>query len=267
MNPKRERGMKLMDTGDFQGALDLFRQCLAEDGECDGLLYMLGQCCRLTQRHDEAVEFLTRACDLKPQPPPFYLLALGIALQVNGQYAEAERRLRQAIETDKSYVLAYNSLGMTQKMAGNPEGACKTYEAGLEVLMRNIAGQMRNDRASPILPRPPYQGEVWTETAMRGAMFLCATAGKADKIAFLPAEAALEEERKQTHQGLYWKEYESDGEVTQLFLPNYFNTFFAALCHTRDFKVLIGNLSTVLGMTGRSAEAEVFRAEAIDFPA
>jgi len=50
-----------------------------------------------------------------------------------------------------------------------------------------------------------------------------------------------------------------------LFLPNDITTFFAGLCHTGDFKALAGN-STILGMTGRSAEAIVYRAEAINFP-
>jgi len=63
-----------------------------------------------------------------------------------------------------------------------------------------------------------------------------------------------------------WEDNESEGRVVRLFFQTDINTFFAGLCHTGDFKTLVGN-STVLDMTGRSAETEAYRAEAINFPA
>jgi Tfp pilus assembly protein PilF len=66
---------------------------------------------------------------LEPRQPSV-LLALGVARQLNGEYAAAIDALRLALEIDPDFAAAYNTLAMTQKRMGANENAAHNYDEG-----------------------------------------------------------------------------------------------------------------------------------------
>jgi hypothetical protein len=77
---------------------------------------------------------------------------------------------------------------------------------------------------------------------------------------------ALEEERTEAHQGLYFTDQPSpDGKTIRLFLPNFFNTFREWLASRADYATLVGNLGAVCELMGKAEEAASYVAEAKEF--
>ena len=193
-------------------------------------------------------------------------LALGIALQLGNRLDDARQALIRAIEIDRNYALAFNSLAMTQKLAGALEKAVHNYDAGCKALARNIVAGLRNERGSLILKHHDTRGHLWLEHAMYGALHLVANQDGLSGIAWPTGESAIEEERTEKHGGLYWEDFvDAKGDSFRRFLPNYFNTFRETLRRDPTYSCLIGNRSTVLELLGRDSEAREHRDESFEF--
>jgi hypothetical protein len=104
---------------------------------------------------------------------------------------------------------------------------------------------------------------LWSEYAMFGAIFLMSLEGNIYKMAWPTGDLAIQEERDEGYDGLYWIDKPNHkGEMTRLFLPNYFNTFREHLTFDRTYHSLLRGKGSALAERGRREEAEKHFAEA-----
>lgn len=250
-----DKAIKRMQVQRFGEALPLLRRAIEADPSQWHAWYMAGQCCRFLNDIDGAIAHLGRAAELKRDEAPVFL-ALGIAHQLRSRWADAVESFRQALTIDPDYELAYNSLALTQKKAGELDTALHNYDAGAKALARRLAQALENSRNSPILKHRDTAGTLWLEYAMYAGLYLASKANGISGIAWPTGEQAMEEERTEKNAGLFWVDLPNNkGETTRLFLPNYFNTFRESLWHDGAYANLIGNRGTVLELLGRHDEA------------
>lgn len=261
----RDRAIDLMESGNYQAALESFELLIAGGDRDWLLLYMAGQCARFTNNIPLALSYLKHAAKLNQAEPQLFL-ALGIAYQLCGQLRESEDVLRKALELDTGMGSAYNSLGITQKKMGKLDLALHNFEEGINALSRRIARTMKNQRESKIFPQPDVLGTRWMQVAMNGAIYLCANDADISQLAWTTGEQAIQEARTKAHAGLFWKDSgDARGTKTRLFLPNFFNTFCAILRQEQTYGIYLGNLGSVLDLMGKPSEAEVCFSEAVEF--
>jgi tetratricopeptide (TPR) repeat protein len=260
-----ETAIELMKAQRFGEALPLLRQAIEAAPSQWNAWYMAGQCCRFLNDIDSAIAYLERAAGLE-RDEAYVFLALGIARQLRGQWNGAIEAFRQAITLDPDFELAYNSLALTQRKAGETEKAMHNYDAGGKALARRIVKSMRNSRSSPIFKHRDTVGTLWREYAIYAALYLVSSANGISGIALPSGEEAMEEERTEKNAGLYWIDLpNSTGETTRLFLPNFFNTIRESFKHEPSYANLIGNRGTVLDLLGRHDEARQHLDEATEF--
>lgn len=260
-----DRAGALMQSSRFPEALTELRQAIREDPTAWNAWYLAGQCCRFMNDIGGSIEYLSRAADLN-KTSSNVLLALGIAFQLAADWQGAVSALIRAIEIDPDYELAYNSLALTQKKAGELDKALHNYDAGAKALARRLVKAMRNSRNSPIFKHRDTEGTLWSKYVAYGALFLAEKTEGIKGVVFPTGEQAKEEERTKKHAGLYWIDLPNDkGETVRLFLPNYFNTFRESLRQDAAYSNLIGNRGTVLELLGRHNEAQQHFDEAMEF--
>lgn len=265
MEPDRELAMKLMSSNRFNEALSIFSGLIQKDRGDWSLFYMAGQCARFGGDLGQAVKLLQNARNLASEEPDVHQ-ALGIALQQTGHLNDAEQCFVKVIELDPEKELAFNSLAMTQKLLGKLEYALHNYDAGIKVHARKLARSMSNCVDNPILADPTVQGELWVEYCIYSAMYLASSQDHIKGVAWPTGEMAEREGRTHENQGYYWKDVRNrDNQFMRLFLPNFFNTFCAALIEGRTYSIMIGNRGTILQMLGRVDEAEAHFDEAEEF--
>ena len=254
----------LVDAKRYSEALERLSQLIALNPSDWEAHYLAGQCCRFLNDFSTAITYLSKASALNPGAQQIYL-ALGIAYQLKEQWLDSKNSLRQALELDPDYVLAYNSLALTQKKSGELEKAELNYDAGIKALGRVIVKSMSNDRETRILKYRGTAGQLWMGYAMNSALYLAACEEGIEGMAFPSGEMATEEERTEEHAGLYWEDRLIDGNKTRLYLPNFFNTFQDTLRTDSRYSQLLGNRGVVLEMLGRGEEASLHFNEAEEF--
>lgn len=148
MPDRRDTAMELMQTGAFLEALDLFGPLADEQPDDWSIQMMMGQCCRYSGMHEEAVAHLERADSMNPGWPPL-LLALGIALQSAGRLHEAIQALEAAVGADPHLHEAHNSLGVTYRMCGRSAEALACYERAAEVVINGHAARLMQSHSQP----------------------------------------------------------------------------------------------------------------------
>jgi len=255
---------ELVSTKRYREALERLTQLIAQNPSDWEANYWAGQCCRYLNDFSTAISYLSKASELNPGDQHIYL-SLGIAYQLKEQWLDSKNALRQALELDPDYVLAYNSLAFTQKKSGELEKAEHNYDAGLQALGRVIVKSMDNSRETEILKHRDTIGQLWTGYAMNSAMYLAASEDGIEGMAFPSGEMAIEEERTEEHGGLYWEDRLIDGKKSRLYLPNFFNTFLETLRTDTRYSQLLGNRGVVLEMLGRGEEASLHLNEAEEF--
>jgi tetratricopeptide (TPR) repeat protein len=261
----RDKAFQLIEEGNFAEALPLFRSVIEADPSDWNSVYLAGQCCRFMNDFDGAIEYLRRATELNSNEKSVWL-ALAIANQLNENWDNAIKAIKRAFKIDPDYVLAFNTLAMTQKRMGELEKADHNYNAGAEALARCILKEMSNTSDSPILTIRGSRNNLWIEYAMYAAFYIAANEDHLEAVATPNAEMAKEEERTQKHKGLFWIDQEGqDGKTFRLFLPNYFNTFHITLRRDRTYSELMGNRGLVLEMLGRQEDADKHFQEAEEF--
>jgi tetratricopeptide (TPR) repeat protein len=258
----RNLAIELMKIGDFSNARPMLERLIKDEDSNWSAYYMLGQCCRYLDDMKSAIKYLKKAARLNSTDPSIFL-ALGIAHQISKKWVEAINSFRIALELDKDYVLAYNSLALTQKQMGQLELALHNYDSGITALTRCIVKAISNSESNEILNHLNTPTNLWVDSAMFGGLYLCSLSNVIDSISWPTGEQAIEEERTKEHKGLYWVDTKtSDDKNTRLFLPNYFNTFREKLRADRIYSDLIGNKGTVLQMSDKNEEAEIHFKEA-----
>jgi tetratricopeptide (TPR) repeat protein len=262
---KRDKALGLVKLGRFGEALPLLLAVCESRPTDSNALYLIGQCHRFLGDLDDAILYLACSVGVRSDDPPVFL-ALGIALQLSGQFAEAINALARAIELDSDYALAYNSLALTQKKMDDIEKALHNYDAVAKALARGIVKAMGNDPSNPINSHRNTRASLWTEYALFGALYLASMDSRVARIAWPTGEQALEEERTRQHGGLYYTDRKAaDSGVVRLFLPNYFNTFREALLKDNIYADLMGNRGAALQVAGRDDEADQHFREAAEF--
>ena len=177
------RAQDLVRAGRYEQALPLLRRVIDQDASHGNAWYLAGQCCRFLNDIEGAVEYLTRASELSSDEPPVFL-ALGIALQQRSAWSGAISAFRRAIELNPNYFLAYNSLALTQKMAGELEKALHNYDAGAKALARAVVCEMNNSPQNRIVKHRDTVGTLWMEHAAYAAMLLASQSGELQGIAW-----------------------------------------------------------------------------------
>ncbi|MFC1681534.1 tetratricopeptide repeat protein [Pseudomonadota bacterium] len=260
-----ENAFALIQKNRFQDALRLLHQVIDQDASHWNAWYLAGQCYRFEGDLDNAVRHLSHAVKLKTDDSSVFL-ALGIVFQLRSQWGEAIDAFQRAIELDPNYANAYNSLALTQKKKGDFEKALHTYEEGVKARVRQIVVSMRNDPSSRILKHQETTGSLWIQHATYGAIYIISSDSGIDSMAWMNGKQAAEEERYETHAGLYWVDKVDNKNATvRLFLPNYFNTFLQQLAQDPTYSNLMGNRGTVLELVGREEEAQQHFDEATEF--
>jgi tetratricopeptide (TPR) repeat protein len=259
------KAFTLMKSQSYQDALSVLHSVIDHSPSNINAWYLAGQCYRYLNDFDNAVKHLATAAELKKDDPSIHL-ALGIAYQLQKNWQSAINAFKKAIELDPDQELAYNSLALTQKKAGDLEKAIHNYDAGAKALSRRIVKEMTNNRRKPILKHRDTSGQLWIEYAMNAAIQVASLEGGITEIAFPNGETAIEEERTEKHEGLYWEDVPNDkGGVTRYFLPNFFNTFIESLKIDPAYSNLIGNRGTALKELGLEDEAHAHFNEAEEF--
>ena len=248
----------------YQEALEILRPLLHASRPDWNALYLAGQCYRALEEPEVAADLLMRASRLATDNPAVFL-ALGIALQMSGHYVDSGSALGRAIVLDGDYALAYNSLAMTQKLAGDLDRSVATYDAACKALTRRIVKGFRNERTNPVAPGLAIVGTLWLEQARYGAVFLAAGDSRVSGVAWQEGPTDSETDRAR-YAGLYWDvAVDEDGRRSRVFLRNYFRTFAHTLRRDGTYAVLLGNRATVLTQLGRGRDAETHLSEAREF--
>lgn len=92
-------------AGDRGEAIALYRRAVQADPTDPKLLFRLGFLLDIAGEEDEAVEMYERACE-RPPAPINALLNLAVCYEDRGDWARAERCLRQILETDPNHTRA-----------------------------------------------------------------------------------------------------------------------------------------------------------------
>ena len=255
----RDKAFQLIKEAKYEEALALFRQVIELDPSDWNCIYLAGQCCRFLNDFDGATDYLQKATDINPDDGPIWL-ALGIAHQLKCEWEPAIDALRNALQIDPDYVLAFNSLALTQKRMGELEKADHNYNAGAKALARCIVRSMTNAPDNQILPHGNSINGLWLEYETYGAIYLVANDKNTEtieSIAWPTGEMAIKEERTQKHKGLLWDDCkDSAGKPVRLFLPNFFNTVFNKLSRDQTYSELMSNRGLVLEMLGKQEQAQ-----------
>lgn len=260
----RDHAIDLMKRSSFQKAIPLFRDLISENPNDASLYYMAGQSYRFIGDLNSACSYLSRAHELDPDSKET-LLALGIAFQLMDKYSDAISVFKKAVMIDPDYVLAYNSLGVTYRKNGCCKEALSAYEEGLRALSRNILKTMVNNETNPVHETDISLNTLWMEWSAFAMTYLCCL-NNINRMEFPSGDMALEEEKTESHMGLFWEDRTNDkGEKIRFFLPNFFNAFKKELRKTNSYANLIGNTGTVLEMLGKNKEAERHFDEAREF--
>jgi len=91
--------------GDRPGMIAAFRRAVAADPNSQDALFRLAYNLDLAGDEDEAIALYERVCDHVP-PPINALLNLAVLLEDRGEYARAERSLRQILDTNPNHARA-----------------------------------------------------------------------------------------------------------------------------------------------------------------
>lgn len=266
MSKQSEEALALISHGQLGSASRMALAAVLKDPADWHTHYAIGQCYRYSKEFPQACVALARANELGPRRPPV-LLALAIARQLNGEYVASVDAIRLVFEIDLNYAPAYNTLAMTQRLMGDFEKSAHNYDAGAKALSRSIVQSMLNAENNPRLPHRWSRADLWSEYAFGGAIHLAGQAS-IERLAWPTGEIAEHDAKTQEYRGWYWQDSaDAQGEVVRLFLPNYFNTFFARLRAEPIYANLMGNRSTVLRLIGKVDDADRCLMEAEDFDA
>jgi tetratricopeptide (TPR) repeat protein len=96
------------------------------------LLYNAAQVLNALERHDETIDYLSRAMALDPNYPEYYAERGGLLLKLE-RPAEAERDLLRAIELSPPYTDVWTNLGQCYRATGRLPEAIRAYSTALDL--------------------------------------------------------------------------------------------------------------------------------------
>ena len=105
-----ERAVKLLNSGDYERGIRLFRAVQTIDPENEIMLFNLGMALSDKMELKEAIGLLTKLVGLNPISANAFI-SLGVALSRAGQSEEAFANLRKACELEPDNPYAHRNLG------------------------------------------------------------------------------------------------------------------------------------------------------------
>lgn len=254
----------LADKGDPTEALRLAqRACVSDPGNFHAW-YARGLASRAMGDFGSAESSLIEADARRPDQGTV-LLALAIAQQLQGKYPQSIETLRRLLTAHPACVLGYNTLGMTQKLMGEPAKAAQNYAEGILILVREWVKTIENSATAERHDHFFTRHHLYVGYVTDGLLFKTALAGSAAR-AFVSGEAAEADADTRCFAGWYWRDQvDGTGNATRLWYPNAFNACAAYLKSDGRYASLTGNRATVLRMLGNAAEAQKHVEEFEDF--
>jgi tetratricopeptide (TPR) repeat protein len=119
-------------SGNFQQAERIYRQILASNPQHPRALYLLGLLALQANRHEAAVDLITRSLALNAAQPMAHF-HLGIAQHSLGKLAEAVASYRQAAQLQPDLAEVHNNLGNALREQGRLDEAVASYEQALRI--------------------------------------------------------------------------------------------------------------------------------------
>lgn len=132
LNARNNRGIMLMNRGEFPEAIAEFEAALAAGPDQAGILANLGRCQWLAGQPALAKATLGRALRLAPDSREAANLLGNISMSL-GEMDEAERLFRKALEIEPEYTDAHNSLGILYENQSRWQDALAEYRRVVEV--------------------------------------------------------------------------------------------------------------------------------------
>lgn len=148
-------------TGEVKEANDLMRAAVARDGADGEFQLEMGRLQVALDRHEEALGFLDRAVELRPDDWHGHSVR-GIALDYLGRYDVAQQSYRRALELAPDHPTVVNNLALSLAQEGRLEEAVTT----LETASRHPAATVQVRQNLALLKA--LQGDV--AAAERGAL-------------------------------------------------------------------------------------------------
>jgi len=112
-----QRAAKLHADGEYERALEVYRQALDLDDQLYAAWNNMGQLLMLKGNYSDAVGAYQIAAELEPTDPrPVY--NIGLAYQQVGWAQDAHRSFDMALERDKNYIPALRGLVRSAELAG-----------------------------------------------------------------------------------------------------------------------------------------------------
>lgn len=137
MSADRKTAVELLENEQYNSAMLAFTQLVENTPEDWSLHYMLGRCYLQMSNVPRAIEMLTNAIELNPNQAEINL-ALGDALQIDGQHEQAIEYFERATKIEPGLIDAYCSVGHTYKILGHYRLAMKWYLDAAECLFQAV---------------------------------------------------------------------------------------------------------------------------------
>ncbi|MBM4053076.1 MAG: tetratricopeptide repeat protein [Planctomycetes bacterium] len=119
-------------SGNLEGAEKGYRSLIAQKINDHVVYGNLAAICLLTNRRQEAVEFLRKALKINPRYPEAYN-NFGIAFEEQGKIDGAIKSYRRAIELNPCHMVAYSNLGSILQKQGKADEAIAVYHKLLKL--------------------------------------------------------------------------------------------------------------------------------------
>ena len=126
-------GNALVERGDVEKAIELYREAVSINPQFTGALHQLGAALTTRGRAHEALPYLQRAIELNPDVPETHY-HLGIALQASGKPNQAIAAWQRVLDLDPTTTNTYFLLGTALKQVGRTREAVECLR---EVVSRN----------------------------------------------------------------------------------------------------------------------------------
>jgi predicted O-linked N-acetylglucosamine transferase (SPINDLY family) len=127
-----DQGLALQQEGRFEEAQVIYQQVLAIDANHFDALQLIGTLSIQTKQFIKAVDFLTKALEIKPYYSEAYSNR-GLALKELRRLEEALASYDKAIELSPDYAEAYSNRGNTLKELQHLEEALTSYDKAIEI--------------------------------------------------------------------------------------------------------------------------------------
>jgi len=125
-------GLTLEKRGDFEGAVQNYRQALKTNPASSDVNYNLAGLLARGGESEEAIRHYQRALETEPNAPDAQN-NLGELLMRRGELVQATQHFQQAIAINPKYAKAFNNLGAALSQQGDVDGAIQDYRKALQV--------------------------------------------------------------------------------------------------------------------------------------